>query len=274
MITVPPQLCRHLPSMIHPTAIVHPSAQVAADVRVGAYSIIEAGVCIAPGTKLAEHVIVRCGSDIGANCEIDSFVQIGGQPQMRGSEAIVGGVRIGARTVLREGVTVNKPSKQGGTTTVGEECFFMANSHVGHDCQVGDQVTLANNVMLAGHVHVGTGTFFGGGAGVHQFVRVGARAMVGGNASMSYDIPPFAMAAERNEVRGLNFVGLRRSKTPSPVVFDLKRAYHAVYSGPGDLRKRAETALATREYGLESAGLEFLQFFIGGQRGFARPRSC
>ncbi len=259
--------------MIHPTAVVHPSAQLADDVRVGAFSIIEAGVQIASGASLAEHVIVRSGTEIGAQCEIDSFVQIGGQPQMRGCEAISGGVRIGARTVLRESVTVNKPSKQGGATVVGQDCFFMANSHVGHDCVVADNVTLANNVMLAGHVQVGAGTFFGGGAGIHQFVRVGCRVMVGGNASMSYDIPPFAMAAERNEVRGLNFVGLRRSKTPSQVVSDLKRAYHAVYNGAGDLRQRAESAIAQQECGLESAGLEFLEFFIGGQRGFARPRS-
>ena len=192
---------------------------------------------------------------------------------MLGSQSIEGGVRVGARTVFREGVTISKPSKQGGMTVVGDDCFLMANSHIGHDCDVGDSVTLANNVMLAGHVQVGGGTFFGGGAGVHQFVRVGGRAMIGGNASMSYDVPPFAMAAERNEVRGLNFVGLRRSKTPSPVVADLKRAYHYVYGGEGDLRQRAEAALLQRECGLESAGLEFLQFFAGGKRGFVRPRS-
>lgn len=258
--------------MIHPTAVVDPSAQLAPDVHVGAYSIIEAGVTIASGTRLAEHVVVRANCSVGEACEIDSFVAIGGQPQMRGSEPITAPVRIGDRVVMRESVTVNKPSKQDGETVVGDDCFFMANSHVGHDCKVGEAVTLANNVMLAGHVHVGGGTFFGGGAGIHQFVRVGCRAMVGGNASMSYDIPPFAMAAERNEVRGLNVVGLRRSKMPRPEVSDLKRAYHSVYGGSGDLRQRAATAIQERECGLEGAGLEFLQFFIGGQRGFARPR--
>lgn len=259
--------------MIHPTAVVDPTAKLAADVYVGAYSIIEAGVTVASGTRLAEHVVVRRGCSIGEACEIDSFVSIGGQPQMRGSEPIDAPVKIGNRVVLREGVTVNKPSKQDGETIIGDDCFFMANSHVGHDCKVASNVTLANNVMLAGHVQVGSGTFFGGGAGIHQFVRIGGRAMIGGNASMSYDIPPFAMAAERNEVRGLNVVGLRRSKMPRPEVTDLKRAYHSVYGGSGDLRQRAEQALAQRECGLETAGLEFLQFFVGGQRGFARPRN-
>lgn len=260
--------------MIHSTAIVHPSAELANDVQVGAYSIIEAGVCIEPGTTVAEHVVVRSGAIIGRDCSLDSFVAIGGQPQMRGTDAITGGVVIGDRTTLREGVTISKPSQQNGNTTIGKDCLFMANSHVGHDCSIGDHVTLANNVMLAGHVEVGTGTFFGGGAGIHQFVRIGGQAMIGGNASMSYDIPPYAMAAERNEIRGLNFVGLRRNKMPSPQVSDLKRAYHAVYGGPGDLRKRAETALAEQACGLEPAGLAFLSFFVGGQRGFARPRGC
>ena len=191
---------------------------------------------------------------------------------MRGQERVEVGVVVGARSVLREGVTISNPSKDTGCTAVGEDCLLMANSHVGHDCCVGDRVTLANNVMLAGHVNVGCGSFLGGGAGIHQYVRIGGQAMIGGNASMSYDVPPFAMAAERNEIRGLNFVGLRRNKIAPVVVADLKRAYRAVYGGGGDLRLRAERALAARECGIESAGQQFLQFFVGGQRGFARPR--
>ena len=140
--------------------------------------------------------------------------------------------------MLREGVTISKPSKQGGATVIGEDCFLMANSHVGHDCRVADGVTLANNVMLAGHVEVGAGTFVGGGAGIHQFVRIGGRAMIGGNASISYDVPPFAMAAERNEVRGLNFVGLRRRKTPAPVVLDIFSS--SMLTKPLWVQKRAQ----------------------------------
>jgi len=260
--------------MIHPTAVVHPSAELAAGVQVGAYSIIEAGVRVDEGVQIAEHAVVRTGSHVGSGCVLDSFSSVGGRPQMRGEPGPMGRVRIGARSVLREGVTISRPTSEQGVTEIGEDCMLMANSHVGHDCVVGNEVTLANNVMLAGHVLVGCGTFLGGGAGVHQFVRIGGRAMVGGNASMSYDVPPFAMAAERNEVRGLNFVGLRRSKTPAVELSDLKRAYHAVYSGPGDFRKRAADAIEARDCEIECAGLEFLQFFVGGQRGFARPRSC
>ncbi|MCK5943564.1 MAG: acyl-ACP--UDP-N-acetylglucosamine O-acyltransferase [Planctomycetes bacterium] len=260
--------------MIHPTAVVHPSAELSDDVHVGAYSVVEAGVRIEAGVFLAEHVVVRSGTHLEAGCCIDSFAAIGGKPQMRGEPKPVGGVRVGARTTVREGVTISCPTNAEGHTVVGADCMLMANSHVGHDCEIGDEVTLANNVMLAGHVMVGAGTFLGGGAGVHQFVRIGGRAMVGGNASISYDVPPFAMAAERNQIRGLNFVGLRRSKTPAEVLQDLKRAYHAVYSGPGDFRKRACDALAARACGVEAAGREFLEFFVGGKRGFARPPSC
>jgi UDP-N-acetylglucosamine acyltransferase len=260
--------------MIHPTAVVDPSAVLAADVRVGAFSIVEAGVTIEAGAELAEHCVVRSGSRLGAGCRVDSFCTVGGRPQMRGDATPTGCVRVGARTVLREGVTISRPTRENGLTHVGEDCLLMANSHVGHDCVVGDEVTLANNVMLAGHVLVGNGTFLGGGAGIHQFVRVGARAMVGGNASMSYDVPPFSMAAERNEVRGLNFVGLRRARMDADVLRDLKLAYHAVYAGPGDFRTRAAAAIDARQCGLEAAGRDFLHFFVGGERGFARPRSC
>ncbi|MFK7739369.1 MAG: acyl-ACP--UDP-N-acetylglucosamine O-acyltransferase [Planctomycetota bacterium] len=259
---------------IHPSAVVDPSAQLAPDVRVGAFSIVEPGVQIERGSTVAEHAIVRSGVRLGVDCVVDSFVVLGGQPQMRGSGLLQRNVRIGDRSILREGVTVGQPVKDGGETVVGADCYLMANSHVGHDCRVGDAVTLANNVMLAGHVAVGGGSFLGGGAGIHQFVRVGRLAMVGGNASISYDVPPFAMAAERNEIRGLNFVGLRRQRISHDVLADLKRAYHAVYSGPGDFRQRAECAIAEGRFCPDSAAHEFLAFFVGGKRGFARARRC
>lgn len=258
--------------MIHPTAYVDPDAELASDVSVGAFAVIEAGVRVGVGSRIAEHAVVRSGSHVGEACVIDSFVVVGGAPQTRDGALPVGSVRIGARTTMREGVTVSRPTKEAGATVIGADCYLMANSHVGHDCEVGDDVTLANNVMLAGHVFVGCGAFLGGGAGVHQFVRIGAFAMVGGNASLSYDVPPYSMAAERNEIRGLNSVGLRRRRVASEVVADLKRAYHAVYDGHGDLRARAAATLAKGTCGTAAAGRHFLEFFVGGERGFARPR--
>ena len=258
--------------MIDPSAAVHESVTVPASVSIGAFAVVEADVTIGENCTIAAHAVLRSGSDLGANVTICSFAVIAGQPQMRGGGPSTGRVRIGARSMLREGVTVNLPTKPGGLTVLGDDCMLMANSHVGHDCVVGNNVTLANNVMLAGHVHVGDGTFLGGGAGVHQFVRIGNGVMVGGNAAISYDVPPYVIAAERNQIHGLIVVGLRRSHMPSASVADLKRCYHAVYAGPGDLRSRVASLLAEVRCGAEAPGQSFLQFFAGGKRGFCRPR--
>lgn len=258
--------------MIHPSAVVDPSVALPAGTRIGAFAVVEADAVLGEGCTIGEHAVVRSGCELGRGVVIDSFAVVGGTAQMRGDVPLGGRVRIGARSVLREGVTVNRPTKADGVTSVGADCMLMANSHVGHDCVVGDNVTLANNVMLAGHVYVGAGTFLGGGAGVHQFVRIGQGVMVGGNASISYDVPPFAIAAERNQIHGLNVVGLRRSKMPHDQVVDLKRCYHSVYCGPGDLRARVRALLAERVCCADTPGRRFLEFFAGGKRGFCRPR--
>jgi UDP-N-acetylglucosamine acyltransferase len=257
--------------LIHPTAAVD-SSVVTGDARIGAFAVVEQGVTLGPGCTIGEHAVLRSGCELGPGVVVDSFAVVGGAPQVRGALSASGRVRIGARTVLREGVTVSRATQPDGVTAIGEDCLLMANSHVGHDCVVGSVVTLANNVMLAGHVHVGDGTFVGGGAGVHQFVRIGQGAMIGGNASISYDVPPYAIAAERNRIHGLNLVGLRRSRMASACVADLKRCYHAVYSGPGDLRARVAELLGDASCGAGDPGRRFLEFFAGGKRGFARPR--
>ena len=258
--------------MIHPSAQIDAAVVLPAGVRIGAFAIIERGAVLGDDCVVGDHAIVRSGCELGVGVVVDSFAVIGGAPQMRGLIPTTGRVRVGARSVLREGVTVNRPTQTGGVTSVGEDCMLMANSHVGHDCVIGDGVTLANNVMLAGHVHIEGGTFVGGGAGVHQFVRIGNGAMVGGNASISYDVPPYVIAAERNQIHGLNLVGLRRSKMPNTCVADLKRCYHAVYCGPGDLRARVVGLLDASSCGDREPGQRFLQFFAGGKRGFCRPR--
>jgi UDP-N-acetylglucosamine acyltransferase len=147
----------------------------------------------------------------------------------------------------------------------------MANSHVGHDCAVADDVVLANNVMLAGHVEVGANTFLGGGAGFHQFCRVGEGVMVSGLARIAQDIPPFTMAAERNEVIGLNLVGLKRRGLPRETIREIKEAFRAVYFTPGNIRDVARAALDGGKFGSPEARL-FLRFFTEGKRGFARAR--
>jgi len=252
---------------------VHDTVALGANVRIGEFAVVGENVVLGDDCEIAAHAIVRAGCRIGKGVSIDSFAVIGGPAQMRVRTPSTGHVRIGDRTVVREGVTINLPTKENGVTEVGADCLLMANSHIGHDSSLQDGVTLANNVMLAGHVHVGRSAFLGGGAGVHQFVRVGPGAIVGGNASMSYDVAPYVMAVERNEIRGLNVVGLRRMNCATADLADLKRCFHAVFCGTGNVRNRAAEALASGQFGTGNLGRTFLEFFATGKRGFAQVRS-
>ena len=238
---------------IHPQAIVEDGAQVGADCVVHALAIVtrharlEAGVVVHPGAV------------------------VGGDPQdLRFDPATTSWVQIGAGTVLREHVTVSRSTVADGRTAVGAGCFLMAGAHIGHDCEVGDQVVLANNVLLAGHVHIGPHAFVGGGAAFHQFTRVGESAMVGGLARITLDIPPYVMAAERDEIVGLNLVGLKRRGLAREVVAELKEVFREVYFDGGNVRHRAQELLTRGVQSPEARS--FLEFFAGGRRGIARAR--
>lgn len=267
-----PSTAAKLHPAIHPTAVVHSTAVIGNNVCIGEFALIEAGVKIGDDCHIAAHTVLRAGCELGNAVSIDSFCVIAGLPQMRDYEPSPGKVSIGDHTILREAVTINLPAKQSGVTSIGSDCYLMANCHVGHDSSIGNSVTLANNVMLAGHVTIGDSVFLGGGAGVHQFVRIGEGSMISGNSSISYDVPPFAMAAERNEISGLNLIGIRRSGIAREAVADLKRCFHSVFCGPGNLRERAAEALSTANCGSGSEGRRFLEFFAGGKRGFVHQR--
>lgn len=239
---------------IHPTAIIGDGVQLGAGCEVHALAIIK------------QHSI------LGEGVVVHSFAVIGGDPQyLKFDPATKSGVRIGAGSVIREHVTINRSIHADKATTVGARCFLMANSHVGHDSAVADDVVLANNVMLAGHVTVGRHTFLGGGAGFHQFCRIGESVIVSGLARIAQDIPPFTMAAERNEVIGLNLVGLKRRGFNRETIHEIKEAFRAVYFTPGNIRNVARAALAGGAFQTAEAR-QFLTFFTEGKRGFARAR--
>jgi UDP-N-acetylglucosamine acyltransferase len=206
---------------------------------------------------------------LGAGVVVHAFAVVGGDPQyLKFDPATVSGVRIGAGTVVREHVTINRSIQANQATLVGARCLLMANVHIGHDCLVADDVVLANNVMLAGHVEVGSFTFVGGGAGIHQFCRIGEGVMVAGLARVTRDVAPFLMVAERDEVPGFNLVGLKRRGFSREAIRELKDCYAQVFSG-GDPRAGAAARLAG---GVQSAeARRFLEFFGGGKRGFVRP---
>ncbi|MDP2136830.1 MAG: acyl-ACP--UDP-N-acetylglucosamine O-acyltransferase [Candidatus Didemnitutus sp.] len=237
--------------MIHPTALVEPGAQLGANCVIHAYAVV---------TKYCV---------LGAGVVVHPFAVVGSEPNfLKFDPAIATGVRIGAGTVLREHSSINRSIYAGKETVVGARCFLMANAHVGHDCEVGDDVVMATNVMLGGHVSIGDFTFIGGGAGVHQFARLGEGVMVAGLARITQDIAPFLMVAERNEVPGFNLVGMKRRGVSREAIKELKACYARVFAG-GDPRAHAKTVISA---GVQSdEARRFLEFFAGGKRGFARP---
>ncbi len=239
--------------MIHPTAIIEDGAQ------------------LGEGCEIMARAIVTRHAVLGDRVVVHPGAVVGGDPQfLKFDRRTPSFVRVGHDTVIRENVTVNRSIYEGRATELGARCFLMAGSHAGHDCVVADDVVLANNALLAGHVEVGAFTFVGGGGAVHQFVRIGLGVMVGGLSRITRDLAPYTMVAERDEVAGLNLVGLRRRGAVAAAVRELKAASRAVFFGAADPRREAARLLAEAPPVAEEAR-RFLEFFAGGKRGFARP---
>ena len=257
--------------MIHPSAIVSPLAKVAADVRVGPYAIVEDDVEIGDGSVIEAHAVLKDGARLGARVTVGSFAAVAGLPQDLSFKAETKTyARIGDGTTLREGVTVNRSTKEGSSTVVGAGCFLMAAAHVGHDCVVGDRVIIGNASLLAGHVSVGSNAFLGGSAGIHQFCRIGAGVMFGGASVATMDVAPFTKFADRNALFGLNVVGLRRRGASRETIAALQFCYRKVLMESGNVRATAASLLADG-YGEQEETRVFLQFFEGGKRGFVHP---
>ena len=241
-------------SSIHPTAIVEAGAQL------GDGCVIHAGAIIRAGAILGEGVVVH------------PYAVVGGDPQvLRFDPAVPTGTRIGAGTTIHEYVTINRSTEKGAFTEVGANCLLMACSHVAHDTLVGDNVVVANAVLLAGHIVVGNHAVLGGGAAFHQFSRIGEGSIIGGLSRITQDIPPYTMVAERNEVSGLNLVGLRRRGSTREAINELKDAFRLVYFQTGNIREIAAKAIAEGAY-TSSEARRFLEFIVAGKRGIARAR--
>lgn len=246
---------------IHSEARVSSEAELAADVQIGPFAVVEAGVRLGAGCVLAAHAIVRSGSELAENVFVDSFAVVGGLPQdFKFDPRIPSGVRIGVGSQLREHVTVHRSTVEGAMTEIGEKVFLMAGAHVAHDCVVGNQSVVANNVLLAGRVHIGERAFLGGGAVIHQFVRIGDFVMMSGNAAISRDVPPFVTVANRNTVYGLNLVGLRRNGYSREDIADIKQCYRRVFMQVGTPARLADEALR-ESLARTQSGKRFLEFF-------------
>ncbi len=215
---------------IHPSAIVSPKAQVSSDVQIGPFCIIESGVAIGPDCILESHVVLKEGTALGANNHVFEGAVLGGLPQHVHIPAQPGRVVIGAGNTIRENVTIHRALVPDHATVIGDHCLLMVNVHVAHDCRLGNNVIATNNAMLAGHVHVDDRAYISGAAGIHQFCRVGTLAMVGGQAHLVQDVPPYVTIDGLSSlVVGLNKIGLRRAGYDQAAIQELMAAYRLIY---------------------------------------------
>lgn len=216
---------------IHPTAIIHPKAQIADEVEIGPYTVIGEHVRLQRGSQIAAHVVIDGWTEIGEGCRIFPFASIGSIPQDLKFKGEKSRVIIGKNNTIREYVTVNRGTEPGGgVTTVGDHNLLMAYVHVAHDCRIGNRVILANAATLAGHITVQDDAVIGGLTGLHQFVRIGRHAIIGGCSAVAQDIPPFVSAVgNRAKLYGLNTVGLKRHGFSEDQMTWLKTAYKILF---------------------------------------------
>ena len=228
--------------MIDATARVAESARIGDGVEIGPYCIVGPNVELGDGVRLIAHVHVAGVTAIGAGTVVYPFASLGTPPQSVHYRGGATRLMIGARCELREGVTMNTGTENGGgLTSVGEGSLFMVGSHIGHDCHIGNAVTLANNVVLGGHVAVGDNVFLGGHAAVHQYVRIGEGVMMAGLSGAAGDIIPFGFAKGHiANLVGLNVVGLRRRGATRQHLHRLRDAYRALFFGPGVFAERLD----------------------------------
>ncbi len=259
---------------IHPTALVDPGASIARDVDIGAYCVVGPHVSIGEGTTLGPHVVIDGRTTLGQHNRIHAFASIGGPPQDKKYNGEPTRLAIGSHNTIREYVTINTGTMQdGGITRVGDHNWIMAYVHIAHDCQLGNQIILANAVQLAGHVQLDDWVFLGGLSGVHQFVRVGAHAMTGFQTRLAQDLPPFVTAAGNPcEATGINSEGLRRRQYAPERITRIKRMHKILYRQSLTLDAARDALHAMRDEGDDADPdiATMLGFLAKADRGIVR----
>jgi UDP-N-acetylglucosamine acyltransferase len=251
--------------MIHPTAIIHPRAHLDLDVEVGPYTVIEEGVVVGAGCRIAAHVHLSGQTTLGVGNILHPGCVIGNIPQDLKYRGAPSRTRIGDRNTFRENVTVNRATDESEDTVLGSNNLLMAGCHVGHNTQIGNHCIIANGTLFGGHVVVQDRAVISGNCLIHQFVRIGTLSMMQGGAGISNDLPPFTMASGINLICGLNVVGLRRAGYSAEERTELRRLYHFLFRGTLPLRKAA--AQARTEF-LSAPSQVLLDFVASGRRGY------
>ena len=218
--------------MIHPTSIIDKNAKISKTAKIGPYTIIGSNVEIGDEVETHSHVNIVGNTKIGSGTKIFPFASIGTQPQDQKYKGEKNSLVIGKNNIIREYVTINPGTQAGRTITkIGDNCLFMISSHVAHDCQIGNNVVIANNVPLGGHVIIEDSVIIGGNSAVQQFTRIGRLAMVGGMTGVLKDVIPFGLSfGNRNYLKGINLIGLRRNKYENKIIMELGEAYKKIFS--------------------------------------------
>ena len=258
---------------IHPAAIIEDGARLGEGATVGPFAHIGPEVVLGDGAQVGSHVVIAGDTVIGPQARIFPFAAIGLPPQDLKYQGEQTRLRIGARAVVRENVTIN-PGTAGGTgeTVIGDGCAFLACAHVAHDCRIGDGCIIVNNAMIAGHCTLGAHVIVGGGAGIHQFVRIGDHAFVGGLSGVENDVIPFGSAiGNRAQLGGLNVIGLKRRGFDRSDIHALRGAYATLFAGEGSQAERVQTLQS--KYADVPAVASLIAFVTeGGARALCTPR--
>jgi UDP-N-acetylglucosamine acyltransferase len=244
---------------IHPTAVIDPKAELDTSVEVGAYAIVDGPVRIGPNTRLFPHAYVSGWTTIGERCELHPFSVVGHTPQDFHHSGERSYCRIGNGVIIREGVSIHRGTQPESVTEIGDDCFFLASSHVGHNCRLGRGVKVLPFVGVAGHVEIDDAVILSAGSLIHQFVRIGKLAYTAANARVAMDVPPFMMCHGESTIVQHNVIGMRRAGYDTQAAREIRRAYHTLYRD-GLLFSRAIEALAGEVH--TDAGrllVEFLQ---------------
>jgi UDP-N-acetylglucosamine acyltransferase len=258
------------PSRIHPSAVIADEAEIAGDVEIGPFVVIEGRVRIGPGCVLRPSVHLVGPLTLGRDNHVFTGAVLGERPQHLKYNGEPTGLEIGAGNTFREGVTVHRAVVAGAATRIGDDNFFMANSHVGHDTVVGNRCILANGALIGGHCHLEDGVFMSGNSAVHQFCRIGRLAMLGGCSATTRDVPPFVIQQDYDSVAGVNVVAMRRAGFTNEEITAVRQAFRVLFHEElpfGVALERIE-----REYGQFPAVAELAAFVRGSKRGINHMR--
>ncbi len=243
---------------IHPTAVMSSEAELADDVQVGPFVVIEGPVRLGPGCVLRPHVHLCGPLTMGRNNVVFTGAVLGERPQHLKYDDEPTGVEIGDHNIFRENVTIHRGTTHSWRTRIGSHNFFMAGSHVAHDCQIGDHCILANGALVAGHCVLQDNVYLSGNCAIHQFIRIGRLALLSGASTTTKDIPPFVMQHGRNTVFGINVVGMRRAGLANEQINAVRDVFRLIYRS--GLLLPAALAQAEREWGHCAAVAEMLAF--------------